>query len=177
MYNREKIRIMSLMAIYDKKDFQRDAKAGQYFRHDFIYKKNMRMRFFLGIGCIILLFFYAMYLMAIEEADIFALDFQAEGMRVLFVALLIMVSYSFLGTIIYTREYIKSEKRVDAYFDLMRQLHDYKHQETIPMYDAPDHEDSAEYDAFEPYRPQSAADLEYKYPTEESKNHTQDIDY
>ena len=122
MYDKDKIRIMSKMAIYDKRDFDKDAKAGQYFRHDFIYKKNMRMRFFLGIGCVILLFFYVMYLLAIEGADIFAMDFQAEAIRLLFFAILLMIGYSFIGTIIYTREFLISERRINAYFALMRKL-------------------------------------------------------
>jgi hypothetical protein len=113
---------MSKMAIYDKRDFEKDAKAGQYFRHDFIYKKNVRMRFFLGIGCVILLFFYVMYLLAIEGADLFAMDFQAEAIRLLFFAVLLMVVYSFIGTIIYTREFLISERRINAYFALMRKL-------------------------------------------------------
>ena len=122
MYDTEKIRIMSKMAIYDKRDFEKDSKAGQYFRHDFIYKRNMRMRFFLGIGCVILLFFYVMHQLAIEGADLFALDFQAEAIRLLFFAVMIMVGYSFIGTIIYTREFLRSERRMNAYFALMRKL-------------------------------------------------------
>jgi len=113
---------MSKMAVYDKRDFDRDAKAGQYFRHDFIYKRNMQMRFFLGIGCVILLFFYVMHLLAIEGADLFAVDFQAEALRLLFYILILMTAYSFIGTIIYTREFLISEKRINAYFALMRRL-------------------------------------------------------
>ena len=122
MYDKEKIIIMSKMAIYDKRDFDRDSRAGQYFRHDFIYKRNMRMRFFLGIGCAILLLFYILYLLAIEGADIFAMDFQAEAIRLLFYTLIIMTAFSFIGTIIYTREFLISERRINAYFKLMRKL-------------------------------------------------------
>ncbi|MDR2182558.1 MAG: hypothetical protein LBE55_00115 [Clostridiales bacterium] len=122
MYDKDKIRIMSKMAVYDKRDFERDAKAGQYFRHDFIYKRNMQMRFFLGIGCVILLFFYIMHLLAIEGADLFTVDFQAEAIRLLFYIIVLMTVYSLIGTIIYTREFLRSEKRINAYFTLMRKL-------------------------------------------------------
>ncbi|MCL2376006.1 MAG: hypothetical protein FWC76_01290 [Defluviitaleaceae bacterium] len=121
MYDKDKIRIMSKLAVYDKNDFERDSKSSQYFRHDYIYKHNMRMRFFLGIGCVILLFFYVMHLLG-EGVDIFTLDFEVEIMRLLFYALIIMFAYSFIGTIIYTREFIISERRINAYFALMRQL-------------------------------------------------------
>jgi len=118
----EKIRIMSKMAVYDKRGFQRDSKANHYFRSDFIYKKNMQMRFFLGIGCAILILFYAMHLMGTEEADIFTMDFQSNAIRALIFVLIIMVAYSFLGTIIYTREFVISQRRIGEYFSLMTQL-------------------------------------------------------
>lgn len=122
MHDKEKIRIMAKMAVYDKRDFQRDSKANHYFRTDYIYKQNMRMRFFLGIGCAILAFFYVLYVLAIEGADIFALDFQFEALRLLTFVLLVMVGYSFLGTIIYTREFVIAQRRIDKYFALMKEL-------------------------------------------------------
>jgi len=122
MHDKEKIITMSKMAIYDKRDFDRDSRAGQYFRHDFIYKRNMRMRFFLGIGCAILLLFYVIYLLAIEGADLFAMDFGAEAVRLLIFAIILMTAYSVIGTIIHTREFLISERRINAYFKLMRGL-------------------------------------------------------
>ena len=122
MTHKDKIRIMSKMAIYDKKDFRRDADANQYFRHDFIYKRNMQMRFYVGVGCLILVFFYFMYLMAVQDQDVLSLDFQGEVFGVVIFVLIVMVAYSFIGTIIFTREFLVAQKRVEAYFSLMRRL-------------------------------------------------------
>ena len=177
MYDKEKIRIMSKMAVYDKRDFDRDARAGQYFRHDFIYKRNMQMRFFLGIGCIILLFFHVMYLLAIEGADIFAMDFQTEAIRLLFFALLLMTGFSIIGTIIYTREFLIAERRINAYFALMRKLDPNAIQDDEPMPvkakksrrnlwpGKPKVEEIAEddYEDHEPYTHYHRANLEYTY--------------
>ena len=177
MYDKDKIRIMSKMAVYDKRDFDRDAKAGQYFRHDFIYKKNMQMRFFLGIGCVILMFFYVMYLLAIEGADLFAMDFQAEAVRLLFFTILLMVGYSLIGTIIYTREFLISERRINAYFALMRKLDPNAIQDNVPISDVTGYgkrksrrrkqkvEEIAEDDYEEdiPYTHYHRANLEYTY--------------
>jgi uncharacterized integral membrane protein len=113
---------MAKMAVYDKKGFEKDANANQYFRHDFIYKKNMQMRFYLGLGCLILVLFYILHLLGVQEADFFTLNYQAEIVRIVVVVVIIMVAYSFIGTIIFTREYLISQKRVDAYFNLMKEL-------------------------------------------------------
>ncbi|MCL2235980.1 MAG: hypothetical protein FWB98_06045 [Defluviitaleaceae bacterium] len=118
-----KIRLMSKMALYDKKGFQKDAEANEYFRHDFIYKKNMSMRFYVGIGILILVAFYALRVMSVAEGDIFSLDFQAEIMRIVVFVVIVVLFYSFVGTIIFTREFLASQKRVKAYFGLMRELH------------------------------------------------------
>ena len=181
MYDKDKIRIMSKMAVYDKRDFERDAKSGQYFRHDFIYKKNMQMRFFLGIGCVILLFFYVMHLLAIEGVDFFTVDFQAEALRLLFFALILMTAYSFIGTIIYTREFLRSERRMNTYFKLMRRLDPEAIEDDEPVRPTirekqkkrwfkprveeivEDEEDFEDYEEHAPYTHYHRANLEYRY--------------
>jgi len=158
----EKIRIMASMAVYDKRGFQRDSKANHYFRSDFIYKKNMQMRFFLAIGCVILILFYALRIMAVEDVDIFAFDFQVIAVRILVFVLIIMVAYSFLGTILYTREFVISQRRIGRYFDLMTQLSDLNEGREAKPADAKAvddisldlSEDDEIFEKFEPYRRQ-----------------------
>ena len=120
--DKNKIRIMSQLAVYDKKGFEKDASANDYFRHDFIYKKNMSMRFHVGAGILILAIFYFLYLLSVREEDIFGLNFQVELVRFLTFAVIVMIAYSFIGTIIFTREFLRSQKRVRAYFKLMSEL-------------------------------------------------------
>ncbi|MCL2573525.1 MAG: hypothetical protein FWE34_03110 [Defluviitaleaceae bacterium] len=187
-YDTEKIRIMAKMAVYDKRDFERDSKTGQYFRHDYIYKKNMQMRFFLGIGCAVLLLFYVIYLLAIEGADVFAMDFQTEAIRLLFFGLALMAGYSFIGTIIYTREFLKSERRVNAYFALMRKLDpdviqdDYepvvkkekpKFRKKHQNYDDMTEDD---YEEHVPYTHYDRANLEYHYRSSDDPEFWEDDD-
>jgi len=111
------------MALYDKKDFQKDAEANEYFRHDFIYKKNMSLRFYVGVGILILLIFHVLRVLSSVGGDVFALDFQDEIMRIVIFVVIVMLFYSFVGTVIFTREFLASQKRVKSYFALMRELH------------------------------------------------------
>ena len=170
MHDKEKIIIMSKMAVYDKRGFDKDAKANHYFRHDYIYKRNMSMRFFLGFGCLILLFFYALHVLAVEDADIFTLDFGSEALSVLIYILVIMVVYSFIGTIVFTREYLHSQKRINEYFSLMKQLEERniakekQRAQSSGIYD--DFEDDDEdFQRYEPYRPRNRETAEYRYRT------------
>lgn len=122
-YDINKIRLMSKMALYDKKGFQKDAEANEYFRHDFIYKKNMSLRFYVGVGILILLIFHVLRVLSSVGGDVFALDFQDEIMRIVIFVVIVMLFYSFVGTVIFTREFLASQKRVKSYFSLMRELH------------------------------------------------------
>ena len=157
MHDKNKIRIMAKMAVYDKHNFDKDAKANQYFRHDFIYKNNSRTRFFVGIGCAILVLFYILYLLAVEDVDIFTLNYQALGIQVLLIVLVIMVAYSFLGTILHTRDFLRSQKRINGYFALMNELEgrdaakdkQAAQANAAPVDDDADDDENAD---FEPYR-------------------------
>ena len=127
---KNRIRIMSKMAVYDKRDFEKDSKCSQYFRHDYIYKQNMRLRFFVGLGCVILIAFYLLYIIEIQEIDVFTLDFLQFGIRLFIFVIIVMASFSFIGTIIYTREYIKSQRRMEQYFSLMDELRKHNGEQT-----------------------------------------------
>ena len=153
-----KIRLMSKMALYDKKGFQKDAEANEYFRHDFIYKKNMSMRFYVGIGLLILVFFYILRVMNVAGGDVFALDFQEEIMRIVIFAAAVILFYSFVGTIIFTREFLASQKRVKAYFALMKELHGEAPEEEEAS--QPEEEEEEAEVPFMPYR-SSRASMRY----------------
>ena len=168
--DKEKIIIMAKMAAYDKRDFSRDARANQYFRHDFIYKKNMSIRFGIGIGCIILVLFYALHLLVVQGVDIFALDFQTEGIRIAIFIIIVMIGYSFLGMVIFTREFIISSRRINKYFALMNQLNgseDKAERTKLPskkkISKSIEEEDDEFYEKYEPYRRSDAkTDTEYR---------------
>ena len=169
MHDKQKIIIMSKLAMYDKRDFQRDSMANHYFRTDYIYKRNMSMRFFLGIGCLILMLFYVMYLFAMDNADVFSVDYQTEALRLLALVLVVMVAYSFIGTIIYTREFVLAQRRVNKYFALMEQLdgrNNAKDKQTTAAAKRANEvnldldDDDEVFERHEPYRRQN---LEYRY--------------
>ena len=135
MIDKNRIRLMSKMALYDKKGIEEDIKTTQFFRHDFIYKENMKMRFYLGLGCVIVAFLYVIHRMAVEGIDILTFDFQVELIRFVVFVLMVMVLYSIIGTIIFTRKFQKAQKRAKAYFSLMEQL---------------DNEDEDDFEYFQP---------------------------
>ena len=122
MINKNKIITMTKLAVYDKNEGVADRLVNDYFRHDYIYKKNMATRFFTGIGAIILVGLYWLRTFFIDGADLFEMDLMRYiRVSVLFV-IAVMSFYSVIGTIQGTRQYYLMQKRLKKYTALMHQL-------------------------------------------------------
>ena len=113
---------MSKLAIYEKHDATRDLHKRNYFRHDYVYKKNVSLRFFTLIGGVIVVVFYLIHQFAMDNADLFTMDWTAEAKRVIFIMVGILLLYSLIGTIKYNIEYEASMKRLKRYNALISLL-------------------------------------------------------
>ena len=122
MIDPQKIIIMTKLAIYDKENAERDLDADRFFRHDFIYRQNMWVRLYVLVGCFILLGFRVLHMLAIDQADLFLLDFRTVLIQLVFILIAIEAAYTVIGTIRFTMEYEKAQKRLRTYYALMDEL-------------------------------------------------------
>ena len=123
MINEQKIITMTKLALYDKHEGTADRAANDYFRHDYIYKKNLGTRLAVGFGSVVILIIY--WLSAIfvgDEIDVFEMNIQEHLMESVFFVLAVIAVYSLIGTIQGTREYYLIQKRLDIYQANMRHL-------------------------------------------------------
>jgi len=122
MVNQQKIVTMTKLALYDKHNGPADRAASEYFRHDYIYKKNLGTRIAVGIGGLLVIAIYWLRVVLLDGADILQMDIrQYLTDSVLFLVALLAV-YSLIGTIKGTREYYLIQKRLENYSSLVRQL-------------------------------------------------------
>jgi hypothetical protein len=122
MANRQKIIAMTKMAVYDKNDGSADRHTNEFFRHDYIYRKNMWTRLCAGIGGAILLALYWLRLVFIDKVDLLETNLQQQiNDSVLFMLALLAV-YSLIGTIQGTRQYYLMQKRLERYNALIAYL-------------------------------------------------------
>ena len=113
---------MTKLALYDKHEGPGDRMVNDYYRHDYIYRKNLGTRFAVGFGGLILLAFYLIQTILIEDTDVFELDFSGILIdSILFLAAILAV-YSVIGTIQGTREYYLVQKRLEKYRELVTWL-------------------------------------------------------
>ena len=122
MIDPQKIITMTKLAIYDKEGAEQDLNADRFFRHDFIYRRNMWLRLYVVVGSLIVIGFRILHMVAVDQVDLFSLNFQEELINAALFILILQVAYSIIGTVQYTVEYEKSQKRMRAYFALMDKL-------------------------------------------------------
>jgi len=122
MVNQKKIITMTKLALYDKHEGATDRVANEYFRHDYIYKKNLGTRLAVGVAGFLILVIYWLRVILLDGADILQMDVrQYLTDSVLFLVALLAV-FSLIGTIQGTREYYLIQKRLENYNSLVRQL-------------------------------------------------------
>jgi hypothetical protein len=122
MVNRQKIITMTKLALYDKHEGAADRDANDYFRHDYIYRKNLGTRISVGIEGVIILAIHWLRIIFVEGIDVFEINIQDHVLdSVLFIIALAAV-YSVIGTIQGTREYYLVQKRLNRYQGMLRFL-------------------------------------------------------
>ena len=122
MVDKERIALMTKLAVYDKSEGKKDRQKLQYFRHDYIYRQNMWTRFFVFIGCLILFFFYVLHKLAFESIDLYNYDYKGEGLKLLIFYLAVAGVYTIIGTIKATTEYERAKSRLKLYTSLLNKL-------------------------------------------------------
>jgi Na+/proline symporter len=110
---------MTKLAIYDQKYGERDRKDNEYYRHDYIYRKNMWTRFCAGIAGIIMLLLYWMYQIFALGVKVLEVDYRQAGIDAAIFFLFIMAIYTVLGTIREAREYAIGQRRLKNYMRML----------------------------------------------------------
>ena len=122
MVDKEKIIIMTNLAIYDKNHGPSDRRANTFFRHDYVYWRNFWARVYALCGSLVLVGFYIVYRLVLLGEDLFEIDYRAEGIRILFFIVAVMAVVSVVSSLKATREYSAIQKRIEQYLKLSEKL-------------------------------------------------------
>lgn len=122
MIRKEKIILMTKLAVYDKYEGEADRRANEYYRHDYIFKKNIWTRFCAAVGAVILLAFDWLWKIFVKEIDLSLLNYRQELLDAVFFIVAVMILYTLIGTVKATVEYNRSQKRLQKYFYVLNKL-------------------------------------------------------
>ncbi len=122
MTSKQKIITMAKMALYDKREGDKDRAVYGYFRPDYIYRKNLGTRISVGFGTVVIVAVYWLQRVMSEGLDIIMLNLtQVITDSILFV-LAVLAVYTVIGTIQGTRQYYVAQKRLQKYNGMLRLL-------------------------------------------------------
>ena len=121
-YNRDKIILMTKLALYDRRFGKHDKKAACFFRHDYIYLKNMWTRFFVIFGLAIIFVIYWINIVFTSGIESLVEDFYMHASFAVVVIIIVCLVYTAIGSIRATSEYEKAMKRLSKYNLLLEKL-------------------------------------------------------
>jgi hypothetical protein len=113
---------MTKLALYEKREYAADRIANDYFRHDYIYKKNIGTRIAVGFAGLIILVIYWLRVIFMDGVDVFELNIQRHLIDSILFIVVLLALYSLIGTVQGTREYYLMQKRLAAAEQLTRFL-------------------------------------------------------
>ncbi len=117
-----KIVLMSQLALYEKKHGKDDMKKACFYKHDYVYTKNMWTRFYAILGGVIFLFIYCSIIFATSGLN-YTIEFISDNYKnFIYFLIAIFIFYTIIGKIMYNKEYNRSIKRLESYARLLNKI-------------------------------------------------------
>ena len=122
MVNMRKVRLMTKLAIYEKKEGKEDIKLGKYFRRDFVRLKILHNIVAVTIGYIMVLAMVMAYRMEYLIKEAVNLDYIGMGKTILGIYVIVVTVYVMAAMVGYGLYYDYSRKKLAKYFRMLRRL-------------------------------------------------------
>jgi hypothetical protein len=122
MLNERKIRLMTQLAIYEKKDGKEDLKLAKYYKWDYARFQAWKTAVAITIGYLLLLAIAAIYKLEYLIDNAFTIDYTALGKKILGIYVIILAVYFVSAMLGYSLKYAASRKRLARYFRMLRKL-------------------------------------------------------
>ncbi len=122
MLNEDKIRLMTQLALYEKKEGKQGEKAEHWFRADYISRQMLGTFLCTTIAFAILFLVYALYHLGDILTRIYTVDIWSVVRSVLAVYLLFLAGMLGITWFVYSYRYRKAQKGLRRYYKILRKL-------------------------------------------------------
>ena len=134
MVNVRKVRLMTKLAIYEKKEGKEDIKLGKYFRRDYVRLKVLHNIVAVTIGYLLVLAMIVAYQMEYLIREAVNLDYIGIGKTILGGYIIVVTVYVMASMVGYGLYYSYSRKKLAKYFRMLRLLRSmYKEEEQLEV--------------------------------------------
>ncbi|QUI21573.1 hypothetical protein HZI73_04375 [Vallitalea pronyensis] len=124
--NKEKVKIMTHLAIYEKNIGQEDFAVNNFFKSNYVSYQNFKTRLSVAIALCI---FFGIDLIQKVTKDlnkITEFDFIGIGIKYLIILAVVLTVYTIISTMIYRKRYKSAEIRIGKYKKLLGKLDQFK---------------------------------------------------
>lgn len=122
MINNRKVRLMTRLAMYEKKEGKEDIRLSRYFRRDYVRAKLINNLIAVTIGYLLVLLMIGAYRMEYLIREAVRLDYIGIGKTILGIYIIILTIYTMAALIGYSLYYDYSRKNLAKYFRMLRRL-------------------------------------------------------
>ncbi|NLL73004.1 MAG: hypothetical protein GX237_05700 [Clostridiales bacterium] len=122
MLNFKKVRLMTKIAVYEKKDGKEDIHLSKYYKTDYVRLQVLKSIISVTVGYGLIIAMILFYKMEYLVRNAITLDYKLIGTYILGFYLMVITLYglgSFLG---YSMKYDASRKKLSRYFKLLKRL-------------------------------------------------------
>jgi uncharacterized membrane protein (Fun14 family) len=122
MLNFKKIRLMTKLAVYEKKDGKEDIYLSKYYKTDYVRFQVLKSIITATIGYGLIIGLIAFYKMEYLIKNAVVLDYKTLGTYILGFYLMTITIYGLGSMILYSMKYDASRKKLSRYFKLLKIL-------------------------------------------------------
>ncbi|MEE1243310.1 hypothetical protein [Frisingicoccus sp.] len=121
MLNKDKIRIMSRCAMYEKAEGREDLAINRYYQGDYIRLNTLKTLIGATIGFVLCFGLYLVIHADEYVGNLFQMDLFAFGKNILLIYAVVMIVFAVISVVFYGWKYADAKKRIAWYYkDLQR---------------------------------------------------------
>jgi uncharacterized membrane protein len=124
--NKEKVKIMTNLAIYEKNVGKEDFTVNGHFKSNYISYNNFKTRLGILVAMCIILGGDLMRRVTRDLNSLGDINYISLGIKYLVILVVVLAFYTVISTIIYRKRYRSAEIRIAKYKKLLNKLDDYK---------------------------------------------------
>jgi len=122
MLNFKKIRLMTKLAVYEKKDGKEDIYLSKYYKADYVRLQVLKSIITATIGYGLIIALIVFYRMEYLIKNAVTLDYKLLGTYVLGFHIMTITVFGLGALILYSMKYDASRKKLSRYFRLLKRL-------------------------------------------------------
>ncbi|MGN0165208.1 MAG: hypothetical protein ACI39R_03415 [Lachnospiraceae bacterium] len=122
MINKQKTRLMTKCAIYEKHVGKEDIAMSKYFKSDYVRINMLKTIIFCTIGYVAVWGVYFLYNINYYIENAFLIDYKSFGMKILGLYISMLAIYLGICWVCYSSKYRKSRARLSKYYKLLGKI-------------------------------------------------------